>query len=124
MAQRSVAIPFGGKSVKLVASFGAARDLCEDVHDLLSLFNDQQRALIYLQMGRTYQAEFRFTMETVAQIFQIGLKHAGHDASKDDVEAFMIEVGLDKAQALAQDYLALFFAKPETEAKGGKAEKK
>jgi hypothetical protein len=126
MSMRSVSIKFKGKNVKLVASFGAARDLCDGVHDLLALFNDQQRALIFLQMGRTYQAEFKFTVEKVAQVFQIGLQHAGVDVEADDVEAFMVEIGLDKAQKIAQDYLALFFAKPkmETEAKGDGSEKK
>lgn len=110
---RNIPIGFNGKKVKLTASFDAAKDICEQVHDLLLLFQDQQRALIYLKMGQPYKPSFQFTMETVADILQIAIQSAGEDASTDDVKAHMVEIGLDTAQKLAQDYLSLFFAEPE-----------
>lgn len=111
---RSVSVKFGGKNVELVASFGAARDISANVHDLLDLYNDQQRTMIFLQMGREYKPRFVFGMDSVAQIFETAFKHSGVDASRDDVDEFMVQIGLDKAQTAAQDYLALFFAEPET----------
>lgn len=118
---RSVSIKYGGKTLKLVASFGAARDLCDNVHDLLALFNDQQRAMVYLQMGRTYDAKFNWSMDKVAQVIQIGIDHSGVEVDRDSVEAYMVEIGLDAAQRIAQDYLSLFFAEPETKEDGEKA---
>ena len=118
---RSVSIKYGGKNVRLVASFGAARDISANVHDLLGLFNDQQRALIFLQMGRPYQPQFNWSLGSVAQVIETGLQYAGVDADRDGVAAFMVEIGLDAAQRVAQDYLSLFFAQPETEGESAKA---
>lgn len=119
---RSVSVKFGGKNVELVASFGAARDISKHVHDLLDLYNDQQRTMIFLQMGREYKPKFTFDMDSVAQIFETAFTHSKVEASRDDVDAFMVEIGLDKAQAAAQDYLALFFAEPETKPEEAVAE--
>lgn len=116
---RTVSVEYGGKKVKLAASFAAARELCDEVHDLLDLFNDQQRALLYLNMGRTFDAKFKWTMDSVAQVIQIGLGQADVDATTDEVQAYMIDVGLDQAQKVAQDYLSLFFAQPETKPEKG-----
>lgn len=123
---RSVSVKYGGKQVKLVASFAAARDLCDNVHDLLGLFNDQQRALLFIHLGRQYSAEFKWSIDTVSRVIEIGLQHGGVDTDAEAVGAFMVEIGLDKAQKLAQDYLSLFFAEPETKAedtKGGDGKK-
>lgn len=110
---RSVSVKYGGKNVKLVASFGAARDICDRVHDLLDLFNDQQRAMLFLQMGRDYTPKFSWDMGKVSDVIAIGLERAGVDADQEGVGAFMVGLGLDKSQKVAQDYLSLFFAEPE-----------
>lgn len=117
---RSVSVKYGGKQVKLVASFAAARDLCDNVHDLLGLFNDQQRALLFIQLGRQYSAEFKWSIDTVSRVIETGLRHGGVDTDVEAVGDFMVEIGLDKAQKLAQDYLSLFFAEPETKSEGSK----
>ena len=110
---RSVSLKVGSKSIKLVASFNAASDICDEVHDLLGLYNDQQRALLYFQLGRTYQPNFVWTVKAVGDVVAIGVRHSGSDLSRDEIDAALLGMGLDKAQVLAQDYLALFFAEPE-----------
>ncbi len=51
MAQ-ALTIKAGGKMIKLVASMKAARDICDELCDLLVLRTEQQRSLLIRQMGR------------------------------------------------------------------------
>lgn len=111
---RTVSAKIGGKSVKLKATFEAGQEICEDICDLLIMQREQATALLFMQRGMPYTPKFAFTIKHVVDILAIAVKHSDTKLTREDVEAFTIDEGIDKAQAVATQYLQLFFAEPET----------
>lgn len=111
---RTVSAKIGGKSVKLKATFEAGQDICNDICDLLIMQREQATSLLFMQRGMPYTPKFAFTISHVVDILAIAVKHSDTGLGRKDIEAFTLEVGIDKAQDVATQYLKLFFAEPET----------
>lgn len=120
---RSVKAKFGGKAVALRATFGAAKDISDEVCDLLTMQREQAAALIFMQRGMPYTPKFAFTVDHVVTILDIALRHADVGLGRDAVEAFVIDEGIDTAQDIATEYLRLYWkAGPEKEPEKKEAE--
>lgn len=111
---RSVSATIAGKKVTLKATFRAGREICDEVCDLLTMQREQAATLLFMQRGIPYTAKFSFTVEHIVDVLAIAVKHSGEKITREDVEAFTIDEGIDKAQEVATKYLQLFFAGPET----------
>jgi len=112
---RTVSAKIGGKSVKLKATFEAGQEICEDICDLLIMQREQATALLFMQRGMPYTPKFAFTIKHVVDILAIAVNHSDTKLTREDVEAFTVDAGIDKAQEIATKYLQLFFAEPETQ---------
>lgn len=100
---RSMTAEFGGLTLELAATFGAARDIAKQVADPLAIA--REAALEAMIPG--YNPKFAFTVDNVPLIISIGAKAAGEKATLAQIQEAVFDAGFLAGKGIASDYLAL-----------------
>lgn len=120
---REIEITLGGRELKLAATFKASLDIATKVGDPLTIMREASLEAMFLSRGIPYEPKWRFTIENVVQILQIGLKAAGGSMKLEEIQDLVFEAGFLDAKEAAGDYLALIVGpKPEETVDGENSE--
>lgn len=116
---RHVTFTHDGREYRLRATFEAGEEIAEKVADPFMIAREAGLDLHFASINVPYQPKFMLKMKSVRDILAIGFRAAGEDASK--VQDLIMDMGLNAAKAIAEEYLVLFFtpsSQKKSEAKG------
>jgi hypothetical protein len=114
--QRRMTVTLAGEEVTLAATFDAAAEIMEKVHDPIAIARDAATEQSLALQGVVYDARFKWNVRNVPQVIYIGMKAAGDKRDLKAVQKMVFDHGLIESSGIAVQFVTILVTPHSEEA--------